>query len=110
MRIDGSSRVRIFFDLILPLSKPIVTTTVVFTFIGVWNDYVWPSMVLPNTGDGSWPLLPIQAALTSIQSIDGISTGQIMASLVITSLPIFILYALAQKYIVKGFGTAGLKM
>ena len=110
MHIDGSNRVRIFFDLILPLSKPIVATTMVFTFIGVWNDYVWPSMVLPNTGDEVWPLLPIQAALTSIQSIESITTGEIMASLVITSLPIFILYAAAQKYIVKGFGTAGLKM
>ena len=110
MHIDGSSRVRIFFDLILPLSKPIVATTAVFTFIGVWNDYIWPSMVLPNSSDGSWPLLPIQAALTSIQSIENITSGEIMASLVITSLPIFILYALAQKYIVKGFGTAGLKM
>lgn len=110
MHIDGSNRVRIFFDLILPLSKPIVATTMVFTFIGVWNDYVWPSMVLPNTGDEAWPLLPIQAALTSIQSIESITTGEIMASLVITSLPIFILYAAAQKYIVKGFGAAGLKM
>ena len=110
MHIDGSSRVRVFFDLILPLSKPIVATTMVFTFIGVWNDYVWPSMVLPNTGDESWPLLPIQAALTSLQSIESITTGEIMASLVVTSLPIFILYVAAQKYIVKGFGTAGLKM
>ena len=110
MHIDGSSRVRIFFDLILPLSKPIVATTMVFTFIGVWNDYIWPSMVLPNTGDESWPLLPIQAALTSLQSIESITTGEIMASLVVTSVPIFVLYAAAQKYIVKGFGTAGLKM
>ena len=110
MHIDGSSRVRIFFDLILPLSKPIIATTAAFTFIGVWNDYVWPMMVLPNTGSESWPLLPIQAALTSIQSIQGITTGEIMASLVVTSVPIFIIYALAQKYIVKGFGTAGLKM
>ena len=45
MHIDGASRVRVFFDLILPMSKPIVATTAVFTFIGVWNDYIWPSMV-----------------------------------------------------------------
>ena len=110
MHIDGASRVRVFFDLILPLSKPILATTAAFTFIGVWNDYVWPMMVLPNSSSMSWPLYPIQAALTSIQSIQGITTGEIMASLVVTSLPIFIIYALAQKYIVKGFGTAGLKM
>ena len=110
MHIDGCSRARMFFDLILPLSKPIVTTTAVFTFIGVWNDYIWPSMVLPYRGEDEWPLLPIQAALTSIQSIESITTGEIMASLVVTSIPIFVLYAAAQKYIVKGFGTAGLKM
>ena len=110
MHIDGSSRVRVFFDLILPLSKPIVATVAAFTFIGVWNDYLWPTMVLPNTGREAWSLLPIQAALTSIQQIPGITTGQLMASLVVTSVPIFIIYAAAQKYIVKGFGTAGLKM
>ena len=107
MHIDGSSRVRVFFDLILPLSKPIIATVAAFTFIGVWNDYVWPRMLIT---DSQKALLPIQAALTSIQSIQGITTGEIMASLVITSVPIFVLYAAAQKYIVKGFGTAGLKM
>ena len=109
MHIDGSGRVRVFFDLILPLSKPIIATTAVFTFIGVWNDYLWPTMVLPDEGGEEWPLYPIQAALTSLKAME-ISGGQIMASLVITSIPIFILYAAAQKYIVKGFGTAGLKM
>ena len=110
MHIDGASRLRIFFDLILPLSKPIVATTAVFTFIGVWNDFVWPVMVIPNTGYESWPLLPIQTVIKAIQTYSTISAGEIMACLVVTSLPIFILYALAQKYIVKGFGTAGLKM
>lgn len=108
-RIDGLNNVQIFFKIILPMSKPIVATVAVFCFIGVWNDYLWPTMVLPNEING-WPLYPIQAALTSIQAIQGITTGEIMASLVITSLPIFIVYVAAQKYIVKGFGTAGLKM
>ena len=110
MHIDGASRVRVFFDLILPLSKPIIATTAVFTFIGVWNDYLWPTMVLPNSGTGDWPFYPIQAALTAINSNADIAEGVKMASLVVTSVPIFVIYALAQKYIVKGFGTAGLKM
>lgn len=116
MHIDGANRIRMFFDLILPLSLPIVATTAVFTFIGVWNDYLWPSMVLPNTGYETWSLLPIQAGLESIKATvtsdptNLNQTGQIMASLVITSLPVFIIYIAAQKYIVKGFGTAGLKM
>ena len=109
-RIDGASNLRVFFSVIVPLSKPIIATVAVFCFIGVWNDYLWPSMILPKAQDGAWPLLPIQAALTSIQSIEGITTGEIMASLVVTSLPIFVVYVLAQKYIVQGFGSAGLKL
>lgn len=106
MHIDGSSRVRIFFDLILPLSKPIIATTAVFTFIGVWNDYVWPSMVLSNNKDW-WT---VQSSLLTLQADPATTSGQWMAALVMTTLPIFIVYAAAQKYIVKGFGTAGLKL
>ena len=109
-RIDGAGNLRIFFSMILPLSKPIVATVATFCFIGAWNDYLWPTMVLPYAEEGAWPLYPIQSALTSIQSIQGITTGEIMASLVVTSIPIFIVYIVAQKYIVQGFGTAGLKM
>ncbi|MBO5357621.1 MAG: carbohydrate ABC transporter permease [Clostridia bacterium] len=109
-RIDGASTLGVFFKVILPLSKPILATVAVFCFIGVWNDYLWPSMILPSADDGTWPLLPIQTALISIKSIESITTGEIMASLVITSIPIFIIYVAAQKYIVQGFGTSGLKM
>ena len=109
-RMDGASTLGVFFKVILPLSKPILATVAVFCFIGVWNDYLWPSMILPSADDGSWPLLPIQTALISIKSIESITTGEIMASLVITSIPIFVTYVAAQKYIVQGFGTSGLKM
>ena len=109
-RIDGATTLGIFFKVIMPLSKPIIATVAVFCFIGVWNDYLWPSMILPAADDGSWSLLPIQTALITIKSIEGISTGEIMASLVTTSIPIFVTYVAAQKYIVQGFGTSGLKM
>ena len=109
-RMDGANTLGVFFKVIMPLSKPILATVAVFCFIGVWNDYLWPSMILPSADDGTWPLLPIQTALISIKSIEGITTGEIMASLVITSVPIFVTYVAAQKYIVQGFGTSGLKM
>ncbi|MGM9814162.1 MAG: carbohydrate ABC transporter permease [Candidatus Enteromonas sp.] len=102
-RIDGASTLSIFFRIIVPLSKPIIATVAVFCFIGVWNDYLWPSMVLPDSYQ------PIQSALNGFQSRD-LPTGAKMASLVITSLPIFCLYVGAQKYIVKGFGAGGLKL
>ena len=108
--MDGANDLTVFFKIIVPLSKPIIATVAVFCFIGVWNDYLWPIMVLPIAEENAWPLLPIQAALQSIQAIQGITTGEVMASLVITSLPIFIVYIVAQKYIVQGFGSAGLKL
>lgn len=109
-RIDGANTLGVFMKVIMPLSKPIIATVAVFCFIGVWNDYLWPSMILPSADDGSWPLLPIQTALMTIRNIEAITTGEIMASLVITSVPIFVIYVAAQKYIVQGFGTSGLKM
>ena len=109
-RIDGANTLGVFTKVIMPLSKPIIATVSVFCFIGVWNDYVWPYMLLRDSKIGSWSLLPIQAALETVRSITGITTGEVMASLVITSIPIFVIYIAAQKYIVKGFGTAGLKM
>lgn len=105
-RIDGAGNIKIFFKLILPLSKPIVATVAVFCFIGVWNDYLWPMMLLTPYPE----LMPIQAVLQTIQNIDGVTTGEIMASLVVTSIPIFVIYIVAQKYIVQGFGSAGLKI
>ena len=105
-RIDGAGRLKIFFSIILPLSKPIVATVAVFCFIGVWNDYLWPMMLLTPYPD----MMPIQAVLQTIQNIEGVTTGEIMASLVVTSIPIFVISVAAQKYIVQGFGSAGLKM
>ena len=104
-RMDGANTFMVFIKVILPLSKPILATVAVFCFIGVWNDYLWPTMILTDEN-----MFPIQAALTTIKNIQGIETGQVMASLVVTTIPIFIIYILAQKYIVKGFGAGGLKI
>lgn len=104
-RMDGANTLQIFFKVILPLSKPILATVAVFCFIGVWNDYLWPTMVMTN--QDMWP---IQAELESIARDDNLEPGHVMASLVLTSLPIFIIYIAAQKYIVKGFGAGGLKL
>lgn len=109
-RMDGANTMQVFFKVILPLSKPIVATVAVFCFIGVWNDYLWPSMILPTPSAGQWPLLPIQSVMSSIGSMSELTTSERMAALVVTSVPIFVIYVLAQKYIVQGFGNAGLKM
>ena len=109
-QLDGANQMKIFFIIMMPLSAPIVATVATFAFIGVWNDYIWPPMVLPSPQGDEWPLYPIQAALTTIQSIEGVTTGEVMASLVVTSIPIFLVYVFAQKYIVEGISVGGLKL
>ena len=109
-QLDGANQMKIFFIIMMPLSAPIVATVATFAFIGVWNDYIWPTMVLPSPQGDEWPLYPIQAALTTVQSIEGVTTGEVMASLVVTSIPIFLVYVFAQKYIVEGISVGGLKL
>lgn len=109
-QLDGANQMKIFFIIMMPLSAPIVATVATFAFIGVWNDYIWPTMVLPSPQGDEWPLYPIQAALTTIQSIEGVTTGEVMASLVVTSISIFLVYVFAQKYIVEGISVGGLKL
>jgi fructooligosaccharide transport system permease protein len=107
--IDGASKARIYFSIILPLSKPIIATIATFVFIGTWNDYVWPIMVLPAPSGDAWPLYPIQAALNTIQQNPTITSAQVMASLTLTTIPMIIFYSFMQKYIVEGLGTTGVK-
>lgn len=107
--LDGASKFRIYRSIILPLSKPILATVATFTFIGVWNDYVWPLMVLPPPTGNTWPLYPIQAALNTIQQHPTITTMEVMSSLTLTTIPLIIVYIAAQKYIVNGLGHTGMK-
>jgi len=107
--IDGATKLQVFFKIILATSKPIIATISTLTFIGAWNDYIWPIMVLPAPSGEGWPLYPIQAALNTIQNLPTISTGEVMASLTVTTIPLVALYIIAQKYIVDGFRTAGIK-
>ena len=107
--VDGASKFKIYTHVIMPMSKPIVATVATLAFIGGWNEYIWPIMVLPApTGDG-WPLYPIQAALNTIQQVQTVTQGQILASLTLTTIPLLVIYIMAQKYIVEGFTSSAIK-
>ena len=63
-KLDGASALRIFFQLIMPLAKPIYATVTILVFIALWNDFVWPVMVISDTSKQT-----IQMALSSLFSI-----------------------------------------
>lgn len=101
-RMDGASIIQTFFRIMLPMSKPAVATVGVLSFISSWNDYIWPLMVLTDTNKFS-----MQVAITTINTTQPVYINQVMAVLTISTIPLILVYVMAQKYIVQGLGGSG---
>ncbi|MDR2403038.1 MAG: carbohydrate ABC transporter permease [Spirochaetaceae bacterium] len=103
-RIDGCSTFRIYWNIILPLTKTGLATLSVLTFNGIWNDYMGPMIYLDSDR-----LRTIQIALAGFREQYSANYGAILAGTVISIIPIIVVYVCAQKYIVEGIAYAGLK-
>ena len=101
-KLDGASILKIFFSIMLPMSKPAIATVGVLSFIGSWNDYIWPLMVLTDRSKFS-----MQVAITTINTTQPVYINQVMAVLTISTIPLIIVYIVAQKYILQGLGGSG---
>lgn len=101
-KLDGASALRIFFQRIMPLAKPIYATVTILVFIALWNDFVWPVMVISDTGKQT-----IQMALSSLFSISPVNYGNVMAGLTIVTIPVLIIFLSLQKYYVAGVASTG---
>jgi multiple sugar transport system permease protein len=102
--IDGCSRLGIFRQIILPLSKPALATLGIFTFIGSWNDFLGPLVFLDSVDKYT---LPVGIAL--FQTSYFIEYGLTLAASVICTLPVVIVFLLFQRHILKGVALTGLK-
>lgn len=103
-RLDGASRARTFFQLIVPLAKPVYGTVTILTFIAFWNDFVWPVMVISDTEKQT-----IQMALSNLFSIQPVNYGNVMAGLTFVTIPVLIIFLAMQKYYVQGIASTGAK-
>lgn len=103
-KLDGASTLRIFFQLIMPLAKPIYATVTILVFIALWNDFVWPVMVISDTSKQT-----IQMALSSLFSISPVNYGNVMAGLTIVTIPVLAIFLALQKYYVAGIASTGAK-
>jgi multiple sugar transport system permease protein len=104
-RIDGAGHLRYLFQIMVPLSRAAVLTTVLLSFVGTWSALQWPILV---TSDNSWR--PIAVALQQFRSSDAANqTHLLMAASVIALLPILVLYFFTQKQFTEGIATTGLK-
>ncbi|MGO4189359.1 carbohydrate ABC transporter permease [Pseudarthrobacter sp. TAF60_1] len=101
--MDGASRLRIFTQIILPLSRPILAAVAIFVFIGAWNNFLWPFIA---TNDGNLLTLPV--GLQTIKSAYGIQYAQNMASALLAALPLILVFLFFQRQIIKGVATTGL--
>jgi multiple sugar transport system permease protein len=102
-QIDGASPVTTFFRVALPLAKPALATLSIITFLGSWNDFLWPLLILRDRAMQTLPpgLRTLQGAYTS-------EYGQMMAGAVIAAVPVLILYVILQRFIVESVATSGL--
>jgi len=102
--LDGASRWTIFWKIILPLTIPAQSTLAVFTFLGAWNDYWWP-LISATRSDMYTLTVGLAAAQMNYAQTSGL--GYLMAQAVFASIPIFIVYVVFQKQIVRAMaGTA----
>ncbi len=102
--IDGANRFQIFYRVILPLSKAPLATLAVLSFLVNWNDFLWPVYVL-FTPDS----LTLPPGLSILQSAYTTNYAVIMAGGVVASIPVLIIFFIAQKYIIQGVSRSGLK-
>lgn len=103
-RIDGAGEFRVYWSLILPLCRPILTTLAIFTFMGTWNDFLWPLIVMT---DDSMYTLPV--ALANLMGEHVQDTEMMMAGSVLTILPVMLIFMLLQRYYVQGIMAVGIK-
>ncbi len=103
-RIDGAGEFRIYWSLILPLSKPVLVSLAVFTFMGSWNDFMWPLIILTQEDRFTLPV-----ALANLMGEHVQDPQLMMAGAVLTILPVVLLFLLLQRYYLEGLVAGGVK-
>ncbi len=102
--IDGASRFRVFFKIILPLGKAAMATVIILSFINAWNDFLWPLIVINDTVKYT-----ITVGIANFQGTHGTQYALIMSGAVIASIPQFIFYVFFRKKIIAGIAATGIK-
>ncbi|WP_285107524.1 carbohydrate ABC transporter permease [Promicromonospora sp. MEB111] len=103
--LDGCNHLRIYLQIMLPLSMPALATTAIFTFIWTWNDFFSQLIFLTRPEMYTVPI----ALRTFVDSTGESSWGSLFAMSIVSLIPVFIAFLFGQKYLVKGIATTGIK-
>jgi ABC-type glycerol-3-phosphate transport system permease component len=104
-RIDGAGETRIVLTIIAPLIKTTVATVAMILFLGSWNDFLWPVIVINSS---NLRTLPVGIALFK-DPYGNINYGPLMAATLISTAPMLLAYVVSQKYMIRGIAMTGLK-
>jgi multiple sugar transport system permease protein len=104
-RMDGASELRIFARIVMPLSKPALATLAILTFLGSWNNFLWP-LVVATTEDKY--TLPVALALYSVGQ-NQTQYGLLRAGAVVVVVPVLVVFFALQRYFVQGIAMTGIK-
>lgn len=104
-RVDGAGSLRILWQIFIPLSKPVLLTVAMFTFVGAWNDFLGPLLYLTSIDN-----MTVSVGLSMFIGRTGATNWpNMMAGATLALLPILIMFLLFQKYFVKGIALTGMK-
>jgi ABC-type glycerol-3-phosphate transport system permease component len=103
-RIDGAGHLRFLTAVVVPMSRPVMMTAALLTFVRTWNEFLWPLLV---TTTPTWR--PLGVGLYTFITEAGPQTHYLMAGAVITILPVMIVYFFTQRQFTEGIATSGLK-
>jgi multiple sugar transport system permease protein len=102
--LDGANRFQVFLRVILPLSKPALATLALLSFLTNWNDFLWPLYVLFSP-----ERLTLQPGLSTLQSAFTTNYATVMVGGVIASIPVLVMFVIAQRFVIEGVSRSGLK-
>ncbi len=99
-RIDGCSKLGIWWNVALPLARPAIAVIVIFNSLTVWNEYILATLLLGDTS-----LMPLQRGLMVFQGANSVDYPVLMAGLTMAAVPIVMVYLAMQKHIIKGLSS-----
>ncbi|WNM34002.1 carbohydrate ABC transporter permease [Streptomyces sp. Li-HN-5-11] len=105
-RIDGCGHLRIYWSIVLPLCRPALITSAIFTFINAWNDFMGPLIYLNEPGKYT-----VSLGLMMFRDSDGVAAnyGGMIAMSLVALLPVLLFFLAFQRYLIDGMATSGLK-
>ncbi len=105
-RIDGSGEFHTFNVIILPILKPVVAVQAIFSFVGSWNNYFTPALII---SDAKWKTVPILIAQLRGADFLKFDMGKVYMMIALAILPVIIVYLILSKYIVRGIALGSVK-